>query len=51
MPAGRVQRPGCRRVPIDVVADIQVEVAVAVEIGEGRRGRPVAVAAQAGLRR
>ena len=35
-------------VPDEVVADVQVEVAVAVEVGEGRGGRPVAVAAQAG---
>ena len=30
------------------MADVEVEVAVAVEVGEGRRGRPVAVAAQPG---
>ena len=35
-------------VPGQVMADIQVEVAVAVEIGEGRRGRPVAITAQPG---
>ena len=33
-----------------VMADVQVEVAVAVEVGPGRRCRPVAIAAQAGLR-
>ena len=37
-----------RGVPGQVVADVEVEVAVAVEIGEGRRGRPVAIAAQSG---
>ena len=35
-------------VPVEVVADVEVEVAVAVQVGEGRRGRPVAVASQAG---
>ena len=34
-----------------VVADIKVEVAVAVQVGEGRRGRPVAIATQSGLHR
>ena len=38
-------------VPGSVVADVEVEVAVAVEIGEGRRGRPVAVAPQTGFLR
>ena len=33
-------------VPDAVVADVEVEVAVVVQVGEGRRGRPVAVAAQ-----
>ena len=31
-----------------VVADVEVEVAVAVEVGERGGGRPVAVAAEAG---
>ena len=35
-------------VPGQVVADIQIEVAVAVEVGEGGRGRPVARTAQSG---
>ena len=35
-------------VPLEVMADIQVEVAVVVQVGEGRRGGPVAVARQAG---
>ena len=41
---------GCRRVPEHVVADVEVEVAVVVEVGEGRRGRPVARARQARAR-
>ena len=47
-------RPWCgaeRRmvgVPDQVMADVQVEVAVAVQVGEGGRSRPVAVAAQPG---
>ena len=44
VPAGR----GMLRVPGEVMADIKVEVAVAVEVGERRRGRPVAIAAQPG---
>ena len=31
-------------VPVDIMADVEIEVAVAVEVGEGRRGGPVAVA-------
>ena len=41
------QSRGLLRVPDHVVADVEVEVAVAVEVGECRRGGPVAVAAQA----
>ena len=36
---------GCR-VPLQVVADIEIEVAVVVQVGPRRRGRPVAVAAE-----
>ncbi len=39
-----------RGVPGQVVADIQIEVAVTVEVGEGRRGRPVARTGQSGAR-
>ena len=35
-------------VPDEVVADVEVEVAVVVEVGKGGRGRPVAIAPQAG---
>ena len=35
-------------VPLEVMADVEVQVAVVVQVGEGRRGRPVAVAPQAG---
>ena len=41
-----VTDPRVLGVPDDVVADVQVEVAVVVEVGEGRRRRPVAVAGQ-----
>ena len=41
---------GCR-VPFQIVADVEVEVAVVVQVGPGRRGRPVAVAAQPRTRR
>ena len=34
-----------------VMADVEIQVAVAVQVGEGRRGRPVAIAAQSGLAR
>ena len=44
------QSSGIDGVPVEVVADIEVEVAVVVEVGPGRRGRPVAVAAEPGLR-
>ncbi len=40
---------GMRRIPGQVVADIQIEVAVTVEVGEGGRGRPVAPAVQSGV--
>ena len=35
-------------IPDQVMANVEVEIAVAVEIGEGRRGGPVAVAPQSG---
>ncbi len=41
---------GCR-VPLQVVADVEIEVAVVVQVGPGRRGRPVAVAAEPRTRR
>ena len=43
---GIAANPRVLRVPRDVVADVQVEVAVAVEVGERRRRRPAAVSAQ-----
>ena len=43
--------PGVVEVPGRVVADVEVEVAVAVQVGQRRRGRPVASAAQAPRRR
>ena len=42
--------PRIRGFPDAVVADIQVEVPVVVQISERRRGRPVAIAPQPGLR-
>ena len=45
---GSWQSRGLLGVPVQVMADVEVEVAVAVQVGEGRRGRPVAVAAQPG---
>ena len=36
-------------VPFEVVADVQVEVAVAIQVGERRRSRPVAIAGKPGL--
>src|SRR6185437_15720153 len=42
---------GIAGVPGRIVADVEVEVAVVVEVGEGGRRRPVAVAAQPGARR
>ena len=36
-------------VPGEVVADVEVEIAVVVEVGERGGGRPVAIAGQAGL--
>ena len=35
-------------IPDEVMADVEVEVAVVVQVGEGGRCRPVAIAAQAG---
>ena len=35
-------------IPAQVLADIQVEISVPVQVGEGGRGRPAAVSAQAG---
>ena len=48
-PRAAEQRVDC--VPFQVVADIEVQVAVVVEVGPGRRRRPVAVAAQPRARR
>ena len=49
VPEGSVQIRGLSVIPMAVMADIEVEVAVVVQIGEGRRGRPVAVAARPAL--
>jgi hypothetical protein len=35
-------------VPDEVVADVKVEVAVVIQVGEGGRGGPVAIATEAG---
>ena len=51
--AGRVRMRGtawgCSGRRREVVADVEIQVAIAVEVGERRRGRPVAIAAQARL--
>src|SRR5262249_44810 len=45
---GVAAEPRVVGVPLQVVAHIKVEVAVVVQVGEGRRRGPVAIAAQAG---
>ena len=35
-------------IPLEVMADVEIQVAVVVQVGEGRRGRPVAIAPQPG---
>ena len=47
--ARRVGRPWDFVGHKQVVADVKIEVAVAVQVGKGRRGRPVAIAGQPGL--
>src|SRR3954451_8354017 len=50
MAPGRVLAEyGVLGVPDSVVTDVEVEVAVTVEVGEGRRGRPIAAASQSSL--
>src|SRR3954469_3206737 len=46
--ARRVANGWIPRVPTEVVAHIKVEVAVAIEVGKGRRGGPAPVAAEPG---
>ena len=48
--AGEVAKRRVHRVPFEVMADIEVEVAVVVEVGPCRGGRPVAIAPQSGSR-
>ncbi len=46
VPPGVPAETGLLGIPPKVMADVQVKVAVAVEVAEGGRGRPVAVPAQ-----
>ena len=39
---------GCLRVPFQVMAYVKIEIAVAVQVGPGRRGGPVAIPGQPG---